>query len=153
LRNLVLLCDVDHGLAHDLGLVVARAAGRLVVTAPDGRHVWGTADAAFRAGPAGLDAEAASDEQYPTTADPFTGVHPVDVEVSRRPVEVSEVQAVDAGARPASCRAADGDGAPGTGRVASRRHGRRRCPARLAAAAGCTPGRGSRPPPAGRWLR
>src|SRR3712207_7213563 len=45
LDNLVLLCDVDHGLVHDLDLVMARVEGRLVVTAPDGRHVWGTADA------------------------------------------------------------------------------------------------------------
>ncbi|SNS65813.1 hypothetical protein SAMN06893096_10688 [Geodermatophilus pulveris] len=37
----MLLCDVDHGLAHDLDLVMARRNGRLVVTAPDGRRVWG----------------------------------------------------------------------------------------------------------------
>jgi HNH endonuclease len=94
LDKLVLLCDTDHGLVHDLDLVVARVDGRLVVTAPDGRHVWGSADAAFRTGPAGLDdrpAPGATDvheratRAEPTTADPFTGVHPIDVETGRRP--------------------------------------------------------------------
>ncbi|SDC23119.1 HNH endonuclease [Geodermatophilus telluris] len=88
LDNLVLLCDVDHGLAHDLGLVMTRADGRLVVTAPDGRHVWGTADAAFRGGLAGLDDHppTAGAGTEPTTADPLTGVHPIDEVVGRRPV-------------------------------------------------------------------
>jgi hypothetical protein len=104
LDNLVLLCDVDHGLVHDLDLVMARVAGRLVVTAPDGRHVWGTADAAFATGLAGLDDPPTTlddvgtsssgtdvppqDVSCPTTADPYTGVHPIDVEVGRRPVGV-----------------------------------------------------------------
>ena len=123
----MLLCDVDHGLVHDLGLVVARVGGRLVVTAPDGRHVWGTADAAFRAGLTGLDAEGTPVEQCPTTADPFTGVHPVDVEVGRRPVEVTAVHTGSAGARSRSRTA------PG--------RGRRRRP-------GSRPGRGSMPPTA-----
>ncbi|SHN75063.1 HNH endonuclease [Geodermatophilus obscurus] len=48
--NMVLLCDVDHGLAHDLDLIMSRRDGRLVITAPDGRWVWGTADAAFTRG-------------------------------------------------------------------------------------------------------
>ncbi|WP_139263717.1 DUF222 domain-containing protein [Geodermatophilus africanus] len=94
LDNLVLLCDADHGLVHDLDLVVARVDGRLVVTAPDGRHVWGTADAAFHAGLAGLgdrpapnvtDVHERSAGAKPTTADPLTGVHPIDVETGRRP--------------------------------------------------------------------
>lgn len=104
LDDLVLLCDVDHGLVHDLDLVMARVAGRLVVTAPDGRHVWGTADAAFATGLADLDDPPTTlddvgtsssgtdappqDVSCPTAADPFTGVHPIDVEVGRRLVGV-----------------------------------------------------------------
>ena len=49
--NLVLLCDVCHGLVHDLDLVLSRPGGRLVAVAPDGGQVWrepgrsrGTAD-------------------------------------------------------------------------------------------------------------
>ncbi|PRY40211.1 HNH endonuclease [Geodermatophilus tzadiensis] len=88
LTNLVLLCDVDHGLVHDLDLVMTRVDGRLVVTAPDGRHVWGTADAAFDGGLAGLDDHPVAGDAAdgPTTADPFTGVHPIDAEIGRRPV-------------------------------------------------------------------
>jgi hypothetical protein len=48
--NMVLLCDTDHGLAHDLDLVMSRREGRLVVTTADGRRVWGAADAVFRTG-------------------------------------------------------------------------------------------------------
>ncbi len=47
LANLVLLCDADHGLVHDHDLVLSRRDGRLIVLTPDGRHIWGTADAAF----------------------------------------------------------------------------------------------------------
>jgi len=54
LTNLVLLCDRDHGLVHDAGLVMTRLGGVLVVTAPDGRRVWGAADAAFAGGLAGV---------------------------------------------------------------------------------------------------
>lgn len=80
LRNLVLLCDRDHGLVHDLDLVMARPGGVLVVTSPDGRRVWGLADAAFADGLNGLDDPAADDR--PT----FSGVHPIDRETGRRPV-------------------------------------------------------------------
>ncbi|SNS75473.1 HNH endonuclease [Geodermatophilus saharensis] len=52
LDNLVLLCDADHGLAHDLDLAMTRRAGELVAVTPDGRRVWGPADAAFTAGSA-----------------------------------------------------------------------------------------------------
>ena len=45
--NMVLLCDVDHGLVHDRDLAVGRRSGRLVVTTPDGQRVWGAADTAF----------------------------------------------------------------------------------------------------------
>ena len=50
LTNLVLLCDTDHGLVHDHDLVLSRQNGRLIVLTPDGRHIWGTADAAFSTG-------------------------------------------------------------------------------------------------------
>jgi hypothetical protein len=52
--NMVLLCDADHGLVHDLDLSMLRRNGDLVVTAPDGERVWGPADPAFRTGLAGL---------------------------------------------------------------------------------------------------
>jgi hypothetical protein len=53
LTNLVLLCDRDHGLAHDLDLALSRADGRLVAVTPDGERVWGPADTAFTAGVGG----------------------------------------------------------------------------------------------------
>jgi hypothetical protein len=88
LLNLVLLCDTDHGLVHDLDLVMTRRDGTLVVTAPDGRRVWGVADAAFPGGLAGLGATW-------TTADDdtFVGVHPVDTAVGRRTREQRPVHA------------------------------------------------------------
>jgi hypothetical protein len=78
LTNLVLLCDRDHGLVHDLDLVMTRRGGVLVVTAPDGRRVWGAADAAFTGGLAALDSRPADD-------DAFVGVHPIDGRTGRRP--------------------------------------------------------------------
>jgi hypothetical protein len=48
--GMVLLCDVDHGLVHDLDLVVARRGCELVVHDRAGRRVWGPADPAFAAG-------------------------------------------------------------------------------------------------------
>ena len=78
LVNLVLLCDRDHGLVHELDLVMTRRDGVLVVTAPDGRRVWGAADAAFPGGLAGL-------ATHGTAGDTFVGVHPVDTAVGRRP--------------------------------------------------------------------
>ncbi|WP_138757127.1 HNH endonuclease signature motif containing protein [Modestobacter altitudinis] len=51
---MVLLCDVDHGLVHDEGLVMVRRGGELVVRDRAGRRIWGPADPAFGAGlPAG----------------------------------------------------------------------------------------------------
>jgi hypothetical protein len=79
LTNLVLLCDRDHGLVHDLDLVMARRNGVLFVTAPDGRRVWGAADAAFPGGLAALGAPCAPDD------DALVGVHPVDTAAGRRP--------------------------------------------------------------------
>jgi hypothetical protein len=79
MSNLVLLCDRDHGLVHELDLVMTRTGRQLVVTAPDGRRVWGSTDAAFAAGLTGL--EGPSDpEQHG-----FAGVHPIDTAVGRRP--------------------------------------------------------------------
>ena len=76
--NMVLLCDADHGLAHDLDLVMARRDGRLVATAPDGRRVWGAADAAFRGGVAELSGGVDDGR--------VAGVHPLDTAAGRRPV-------------------------------------------------------------------
>jgi hypothetical protein len=75
--NMVLLCDADHGLAHDLDLVMTRRDGRLVVTAPDGRRVWGAADAAFGDGLAGLSSRV--DDEH------LAGVQPMDTATGRRP--------------------------------------------------------------------
>ncbi len=49
--NLVLLCDADHGLAHDLDLTTSWRDGALVAVTPDGRQVWGRPDVAFATGP------------------------------------------------------------------------------------------------------
>ncbi|WP_407062178.1 HNH endonuclease signature motif containing protein [Blastococcus montanus] len=81
--NLVLLCDVDHGLVHELDLVMTRRNGRLVVVAPDGRRVWGAADAAFAAGLDGITDR--GDAQRVA----FSGVQPIDELAGRRPVAPS----------------------------------------------------------------
>ncbi|MGY1849165.1 DUF222 domain-containing protein [Blastococcus sp. SYSU DS1021] len=80
LDNVVLLCDVDHGSVHELDLVLTRRDGRLVALAPDGRRVWGAADAAFTHGLAGL----AGSPEVPAEA-AFVGVQPVDELAARRP--------------------------------------------------------------------
>ena len=105
LSNLVLLCDRDHGVVHDLDLVMARRDGALVVTAPDGRRVWGTADAAFADGLAGLDTT--------TARDAFIGVHPVDTAVGRRPTSIRGSTRAPAGRSDRVTR-------PGTGRSTRR---------------------------------
>ncbi|MCZ2815534.1 HNH endonuclease signature motif containing protein [Modestobacter sp. VKM Ac-2984] len=46
--NLVLLCDVDHGLVHDHDLALSRRFGRLVAVAPDGGHPWSGIGERFR---------------------------------------------------------------------------------------------------------
>ncbi|MCZ2811017.1 DUF222 domain-containing protein [Modestobacter sp. VKM Ac-2979] len=46
--NLVLLCDVDHGLVHDHDLVLSRRGGRLIAVAPDGGRPWSDAGERFR---------------------------------------------------------------------------------------------------------
>ncbi|MGY2129978.1 DUF222 domain-containing protein [Blastococcus sp. SYSU DS0617] len=77
--NLVLLCDVDHGLVHDQDLVMSRRAGRLVVLTSDGRRVWGAADAAFVDGVAGAGSGSS------TGGGAFVGVSPIDELAARRP--------------------------------------------------------------------
>jgi len=90
LPNLVLLCDTDHGLAHDLDLIMARRDGRLIVTTPDGRRIWGPADAALTTGLHGLDQCAVSRAATGSANDDadvtFIGVHPIDTARGRRPV-------------------------------------------------------------------
>ena len=98
LDNLVLLCDVDHGLVHDQDLVMSRRDGRLIVLAPDGRRVWGAGDAAFVAGLAGLLGTGESVD------DVFVGVQPIDELAARRPTS-----SAGAGARGAFEDPLDGD--------------------------------------------
>lgn len=89
--NLVLLCDVDHGLVHEHELVVSRRDGRLVVTTPDGERVWGGADAAFAIGLDGPAPDPLSGD------DPFAGVHPIDATVGRRPTTPAPEESVASG--------------------------------------------------------
>src|SRR3954453_1355641 len=103
LANLVLLCDTDHGLVHDNDLVMSRTDGRLVVLDDDGRHVWGTADAAFADG-------LATD---PATSPTYIGVQPFAQVSARRP------GAAPAGSRPSSARSV-AERAPRHGRPAGR---------------------------------
>lgn len=79
LDNLVLLCDVDHGLVHDEDLVMSRRDGRLVVLTQDGRRVWGAADAAF------VDGLAGAGEAAGAGGGAFVGVQPIDELAARRP--------------------------------------------------------------------
>jgi hypothetical protein len=79
--NMVLLCDADHGLAHDLDLVMARRDGRLVVTTPEGRRVWGAADVVFGDGVAGLGGGVADGR--------LAGVQPLDSAIGRRPSDAT----------------------------------------------------------------
>jgi hypothetical protein len=85
LTNLVLLCDTDHGLVHDHDLTLSRQGGRLIVLTPDGRHIWGTADAAFSTGLPGVDTQRTTERA--AAKDPFIGVHPIDTVTGRRPTD------------------------------------------------------------------
>jgi hypothetical protein len=114
LANLVLLCDADHGLVHDHDLVLSRVDGRLTVLTPDGQHIWGTADAAFTTGLAGL----ATTEDTTT----YVGVHPIDTLAGRRPTDAPSI-AGDAQARRSSPPRRPGPRRPDR-RPANRRHGR-----------------------------
>ncbi|WP_116451979.1 HNH endonuclease signature motif containing protein [Blastococcus litoris] len=91
--GMVLLCDVDHGLVHEHELVMSRSDGRLVVTAPDGRRVWGGADAAFAVGLDGPPPDPTSGE------DAYAGVEPIDTTIGRRPTRGTGRDAVH-GRRP-----------------------------------------------------
>jgi hypothetical protein len=79
----MLLCDTDHGLVHDQDLVLSRRNGTLIVTTPDGRRSWGTADAAFSTGLSGVHPDRPAD--LAGAAGPFVGVHPIDTVIGRRP--------------------------------------------------------------------
>ena len=81
----MLLCDTDHGLVHDHDLVLSRRNGALIVLTPDGRRIWGTADAAFAHRTARRRHSPAADPAGST--DPFVGVHPIDTAVGRRPTD------------------------------------------------------------------
>ncbi|SFE08477.1 hypothetical protein [Blastococcus tunisiensis] len=119
MTNLVLLCDRDHGLVHEHDLVMSRTGGRLVVTAPDGRRVWGAADAAFVGGLGDVGDPAPADRPH------FAGVHPIDTGAGRRPDAPPTAPANPLSSEP------------------SRSHGRRRAATRRSAR-----GPGSRPRPA-----
>jgi len=53
--NMVLLCDVDHGLVHEHDLVLSRAGGRLLATTRDGQQVWWPAERFRGSAPTALD--------------------------------------------------------------------------------------------------
>jgi hypothetical protein len=134
LANLVLLCDADHGLVHEHDLVMSRKNGKLIVLTPDGQHIWGTADAAFTAGLAGLDSERPANLAEGT--DTFTGVHPLDDVIGRRPSDAPPPQP-------------DAEPAPTPGRLLPRRPSppRRPAPRRPGKRRTATPvGRAGRPP-------
>jgi hypothetical protein len=113
LANLVLLCDTDHGLVHDHDLILSRQGGRLIVLTPDGRHIWGTADAAFRTGLAGVDTPRTTERAGAT--DPFIGVHPIDDVTGRRTTDTTVMNQ-------------DGDSDPPLGRALRRRSSQRSRP-------------------------
>jgi hypothetical protein len=89
LANLVLLCDRDHGLAHDLDLVLTRQAGSLIAVTPDARRVWGASDAAFTGGinepPAFTGAAGEAAVGTTSAEDRFAGITPLDTTRARRP--------------------------------------------------------------------
>jgi hypothetical protein len=99
IADMVLLCDVDHGLAHDLELVMTRRDGKLIVLTPDGQRVWGAADAAFIGG---VDSCAGPDA--PQSPSSFVGVTPIDDARGRRPA-VEEIKPVRDVAPPDSATA------------------------------------------------
>ena len=127
LANLVLLCDTDHGLVHDHALVLSRRNGTLVVLSSDGVHIWGTADAAFRAGLSDVDIHATAEVADGT--DPFLGVHPID-DVAGRPPTVTPAGNGDGDLDPPPGRALRRRSHP-TRRPAPRRPGARGADARL----------------------
>ncbi|MGY1616005.1 DUF222 domain-containing protein [Geodermatophilus sp. SYSU D00691] len=171
LANLVLLCDTDHGLVHDEDLVMSRQSGRLVVTAPDGRRVWGTADATFAGGLTGLESTDAATDQA------FAGIAPFDTTPGRRPTDSPRTEAPPADALPTEGPTTDAAGPaprrrsrrrprrpalaprrpaprPDSGRPGSRRPGNARAgSARAGARPGIPPHRGTPPAPGPTALR
>ncbi len=103
-----------------------RAGGRLVVIAPDGRQVWGAADAAFAGGVSGLAAPERTE---------FAGVHPIDSEVGRRPATPAETEPAENRSTTERLRTAGGD------RLHRRTHSTRR----FAGPAPVRPARSGRP--------
>ena len=89
LANLVLLCDADHGLVHDLDLVLSRRGGALIVLDREGRRVWGRTDAVFTDG--------LPDHAVPDDAAQFLGVHPFDDVAGRRPTPHAELRLITCG--------------------------------------------------------
>ena len=102
--NMALLCDTDHGLAHDLDLVLSRRDGQLIALTPDGQRIWGPPDAAFTTGltalvdhpaaPGHPDGTGHPDGVRPAPGDPFVGVHPIDRLRARRPDVPAETSPV-----------------------------------------------------------
>lgn len=131
--NLVLLCDVDHGLVHEHDLVMSRRDGRLVVTTPDGSPVWGTADAAFVAGLSGASSDRTDGEDPAQQAGPRRGAAgdpPRRRRLPRRRASITRT--ARSGVPPGGARS----DRRGTARPAGRRwHGTHAPPARLSAAA------------------
>jgi hypothetical protein len=115
LNNLVLLCDVDHGLAHDENLVMARRDGRLIVTAPDGRRVWGAPDAAFTTGLPGLHGPDGVQTDPNAGGDPYAGIQPLDHTPGRRPTTTTHTTrtAAPAPPRPGGATRPTSTGRPG----------------------------------------
>ena len=132
LDNLVLLCDVDHGLVHEHDLVMSRRDGRLVVTAPDGARVWGSPDAAFVAGldcasPDPADVEDRAQQAAPRRS--AAGDQPRQRRLPRRRASIASARS---GVRPGGARS----DRRGTARPAGRRPNGTHAPAaRLSVAA------------------
>ncbi len=93
--GMVLLCDVDHGLAHDEDLTMTRRRGELVVIDRHGRRIWGRADDAFTRGLDGTDRlHDPTGKKNSTAPGFFVGVGPIDRQVGPRPSTDTDEDAV-----------------------------------------------------------
>ncbi|MCZ2827504.1 DUF222 domain-containing protein [Modestobacter sp. VKM Ac-2986] len=81
--NLVLLCDVDHGLVHEHDLAVGRRGGRLVAVAPDGHHPWGPFPDLAGSSDSSPGAEVHQLRSRGTADDPLHDLLPADVRLPR----------------------------------------------------------------------